>query len=247
MSVIRKLLPAYPARWARRQRGAEPPEAGYSPAMVIEAKICGVNSLAAVEAAAGGGAGLIGLNFYPPSPRAVTPEEAAQLAGQAPPGITRVGLFVDPDDDQLAATLAKVPLDLLQLHGGESPRRVAEIRARFARPVMKVIKLAKEEDLAAVPAYANLVDRLMFDAKPPKTAKNVLPGGNALAFDWQLLAGKRWPKPWLLAGGLTADNLAEAVRTSGAPGVDVSSGVEDAPGRKSPAKIAAFLAAAKAL
>jgi phosphoribosylanthranilate isomerase len=201
--------------------------------MVIEAKICGVNSLAAVEAAAGGGAGLIGLNFYPPSPRAVTPEEAAQLAGQAPPGITRVGLFVDPDDDQLAATLAKVPLDLLQLHGGESPRRVAEIRARFARPVMKVIKLAKEEDLAAVPAYAN--------------AKNVLPGGNALAFDWQLLAGKRWPKPWLLAGGLTADNLAEAVRTSGAPGVDVSSGVEDAPGRKSPAKIAAFLAAAKAL
>jgi len=128
--------------------------------MALEAKICGLNSLAAVEAAAKGGAGLIGLNFYPPSPRAVTPEEAAQLAGQAPPGITRVGLFVDPDDDQLAATLAKVPLDLLQLHGGESPRRVAEIRARFARPVMKVIKLAKEEDLAAVPAYATLVDRL---------------------------------------------------------------------------------------
>ena len=215
--------------------------------MAIEAKICGVNSLAAVEAAAKGCADLIGLNFYPPSPRAVTPEEAAQLAGRAPPGVTRVGVFVDPDDDQLAATLAKVPLDLLQLHGGESPRRVAEIRAHFARPVMKVIKLAKEEDLAAVAAYANLVDRLMFDAKPPKTAKNVLPGGNALAFDWQLLAGKRWPKPWLLAGGLHADNLAEAVRTSGARGVDVSSGVEDAPGRKNPAKIAAFLAAAKAL
>jgi phosphoribosylanthranilate isomerase len=187
--------------------------------MAIEAKICGVNSLAAVEAAAKGGADLIGLNFYPPSPRAVTPEEAAQLAGRAPPGVTWVGLFVDPDDDQLAATLAKVPLDLLQLHGGESPRRVAE----------------------------NLVDRLMFDAKPPKTAKNVLPGGNALAFDWQLLAGKNWPKPWLLAGGLHADNLAEAVRTSGTRGVDVSSGVEDAPGCKSPAKIAAFLAAAKAL
>lgn len=215
--------------------------------MAIEAKICGLNAPAAVEAAVKGGADLIGLNFYPPSPRAVTPEEAAQLASRAPPGVIRVGLFVDPDDDQLAATLAKVPLDLLQLHGHEAPRRVAEIRARFARPVMKVVKLAKEEDLAAVPAYASLVDRLMFDAKPPKSMKNALPGGNAVAFDWQLLAGTRWPKPWLLAGGLDADNLAEAVRTSGAPGVDVSSGVEDAPGRKSPAKIAAFLAAAKAL
>ena len=142
--------------------------------MVIETKICGLNSLEGIEAAAKGGADLIGLNFYPPSPRAVTPEEAAQLAGRAAPGMTRVGLFVDPDDDQLAATLAKVPLDLLQLHGQESPRRVAEIRARFARPVMKVVKLAKEEDLAAVPAYADLVDRLMFDAKPPKTAKKAL-------------------------------------------------------------------------
>ncbi len=215
--------------------------------MAIEAKICGVNTLAAVEAAVKGGAGLIGLNFYPPSPRAVTPEEAAQLAGRMPPGVSRVGVFVDPDDDQLAVTLAKVPLDLLQLHGQESPRRVAEIRTRFARPVMKVIQVAKEQDLAAVPAYVDLVDRLMFDAKPPKAAKNVLPGGNAVAFDWRILAGKRWPKPWLLAGGLDADNLAEAVRTSGAPGVDVSSGVEDAPGRKSLAKIAAFLAAAKAL
>jgi len=215
--------------------------------MAIEAKICGVNSLAAVEAAAKGGADLIGLNFYPPSPRAVAPEEAAQLAGRAPPGVTRVGLFVDPDDDQLAATLAKVPLDLLQLHGRETPRRVAVIRARFARPVMKVIKLATKEDLETADTYLGLVDRLMFDAKPPKSMKNALPGGNAVAFDWRLLAGTRWPKPWLLAGGLDADNLAEAVRTTGARGVDVSSGVEDAPGCKSPAKIAAFLAAAKAL
>lgn len=215
--------------------------------MVIEAKICGLNALDGVEAAAKGAADLIGLNFYPPSPRAVTPEEAAQLAGRAPPGVIRVGVFVDPDDDQLTATLAKVPLDLLQLHGQESPRRVAEIRARFARPVMKVIKLAKEEDLATVPAYADLVERLMFDARAPKGAKNALPGGNALAFDWRLLAGKTWPRPWLLAGGLTADNLAEAVATTGARGVDVSSGVEDSPGRKSPAKVAAFLAAAKAL
>jgi phosphoribosylanthranilate isomerase len=215
--------------------------------MAIEAKICGVNSLAAVEAAVKGCADLIGLNFYPPSPRAVSPEEAAQLAGRVPPGVTRVGVFVDPDDDQLAATLAKVPLDLLQLHGHEAPRRVAEIRARFARPVMKVIKLAKKEDLQTADSYLGLVDRLMFDAKAPKSAKTALPGGNALAFDWQILSGRRWPKPWLLAGGLTAENLAEAVRTSGARGVDVSSGVEDAPGRKSPAKIAAFLAAAKVL
>lgn len=215
--------------------------------MAIETKICGVNSLAAVEAAAKGGADLIGLNFYPPSPRAVTPEEAAQLAGRAPPGVTRVGVFVDPDDDQLAATLAKVPLDLLQLHGNESPRRVAEIRARFARPVMKVIKLAQPEDLAAAADFAPLVDRLMFDAKAPKGAKNALPGGNATAFDWRILAGKSWPRPWMLAGGLTPENLAEAVRTTGARSVDVSSGVEDGPGRKSPAKIAAFLAAAKAL
>ncbi len=223
------------------------PEDGYSPDMAIEAKICGLNAPAAVDAAAKGGADLIGLVFYPPSPRAVTPEQAAQLAGRVPPGVTRVGLFVDPDDDQLAATLAKVPLDLLQLHGHETPRRVAEIRARFARPVMKVIKVAKMEDLEAADAYLGLVDRLMFDAKTPKAAKDALPGGNALAFDWQILAGRHWPKPWLLAGGLTADNLAEAVRTTGARGVDVSSGVEDAPGRKSPAKIAAFLAAAKAL
>jgi phosphoribosylanthranilate isomerase len=215
--------------------------------MAIEAKICGVNSLAAIEAAVKGGADLIGLNFYPPSPRAVAPEEAAQLAGRVPPGVTRVGVFVDPDDDRLAATLAKVPLDLLQLHGSESPRRVAEIRARFARPVMKVIKLAKKEDLETADAFLGLVDRLMFDAKPPKSAKTALPGGNALAFDWQILSGRRWPRPWLLAGGLTVENLAEAVRTSGARGVDVSSGVEDAPGRKSPAKIAAFLAVAKVL
>ncbi|HEX9769733.1 MAG TPA: phosphoribosylanthranilate isomerase [Kiloniellales bacterium] len=215
--------------------------------MAIEAKICGINSPAAVEAAVKGGADLIGLNFYPPSPRAVTLEQAAQLAGRVPPGVTRVGLFVDPDDDQLAATLAKVPLDLLQLHGAETPRRVAEIRARFGRPVMKVIKLASKEDLEAATPYLGLVDRLMFDAKTPKSAKTALPGGNAVAFDWQLLAGRRWPRPWLLAGGLTAKNLAEAVGTTGARGVDVSSGVEDAPGRKSPAKIAAFLAAAKAL
>lgn len=215
--------------------------------MAIEVKICGINSASALEAAVKGGAALVSFNFYPPSPRALGPDEAAQLAARVPPGVTRVGVFVDPDDDTLAATLARVPLDLLQLHGSETPKRAAEIGARFERPVMKVIKVARAEDLAPAAAYADVVERLLFDAKAPKGRKDALPGGNAVAFDWQLLAGRSWPRPWMLAGGLHADNLAEAVAATGARQVDVSSGVEDAPGVKSPAKIAAFLAAAKAL
>ncbi len=215
--------------------------------MTVEAKICGVNAPEALDAAVRGGARYFGLNFYPPSPRSVTVAEAAALAARAPEGVTRVGLFVDPDDETLAATLARVPLDLLQLHGSEAPRRVAEIRARFARPVMKAIKVAQAADLDEVAAYAGVVDRLLFDAKAPKTMKGALPGGNALAFDWQLIAGRVWPRPWMLAGGLDAGNLADAVAVTGAGAVDVSSGVEDRPGRKSLDKIAAFLAAAKSL
>lgn len=215
--------------------------------MSVEAKICGINAPEALEAAVKGGAALFGLNFYPPSPRAVTTDQAAALADRAPPGVKRVGLFVDPDDALLETTLARVPLDLLQLHGQEAPRRVAEIRARFGRPVMKAIKVAQAEDLDEAAAYGPVVDCFLFDAKAPKSLKGALPGGNALSFDWQLLAGRTWPKPWMLSGGLDADNLAEAVRISGARQVDVSSGVEDRPGVKSAAKIAAFLAAAKAL
>ncbi len=215
--------------------------------MTVEAKICGINAPEALDAAVRGGACYFGLVFYPPSPRSVTVAEAAALAARAPEGVTRVGLFVDPDDETLAATLARVPLDLLQLHGHEAPRRVAEIRARFARPVMKAIKVAREADLDEVAAYADVVDRLLFDAKAPKTMKGALPGGNALAFDWQLIAGRIWPKPWMLSGGLDAGNLAEAVAVTGAGAVDVSSGVEDRPGRKNLDKIAAFLAAARGL
>ena len=215
--------------------------------MTVEAKICGINAPEALDAAVRGGARYVGLNFYPPSPRSVTAEEAAALAARAPEGVTCVGLFVDPDDETLAATLARVPLDLLQLHGGEAPRRVAEIRARFGRPVMKAIKVAQEADLEEVAAYAGVVDRLLFDAKAPKTMKGALPGGNALAFDWQLIAGRVWPRPWMLSGGLDAGNLAEAVAVTGAGAVDVSSGVEDRPGRKSPDKIAAFLGVARGL
>ena len=154
-------------------------------------------------------------------------------------------MFVDVEDETIAETLAAVGLDMLQLHGGESPARVAQIRARFGLPVMKVIKIAEPADVAAAEPYLRVADRLLFDAKPPKEMTEALPGGNALAFDWQLLAGKTWPIPWMLSGGLDPDNVAEAARISGARAVDVSSGIEDRPGLKNPDKIHAFLAAAK--
>ncbi len=145
------------------------------------------------------------------------------------------------NDAALGAILKAYDFDLLQLHGKESPARVAEVRERFGRPVMKAIPVAGAEDLGRVRDYLPVVDRLLFDAKPPKDMKGALPGGNALSFDWTLLAGKDWPKPWFLSGGLDAGNLAEALRITRAPAVDVSSGVEDKPGRKNPDKIAAFL------
>jgi phosphoribosylanthranilate isomerase len=145
------------------------------------------------------------------------------------------------------AILIEVPLDLLQLHGGESPERVAAVRARFGLPVMKVVKLRQAGDLEAVAPFLAVADRLLFDAKPPAAMTRALPGGNAIAFDWTILAGTTWPLPWMLAGGLTPKNVAEAVALSGAPAVDVSSGVEDAPGKKSAHKIKAFLAAALTL
>lgn len=215
--------------------------------MPVEAKICGVSDMAAIAASAAGRATYIGLNFYPPSPRAVTPDQAASLAGQTPPELKRVGLFVDPEDTLLSEITARVPLDLLQLHGGEDPRRVAEVRARFGLPVIKVFKIAGPEDLETVEAFGSVADMLLFDAKPPKSLKNALPGGNAVSFDWRILAGRRFPKPWMLSGGLGAENLAEAVNISGTKVVDVSSGVEDAPGQKSPAKIAEFLDEVRAL
>ena len=215
--------------------------------MSIAAKICGVNAPAAVSAAVDGGARLIGLNFYPPSPRAVTPEAAAALVADTPPDVAKVGVFVDPDDDTLAATLAAVRLDMLQLHGGETPARVAAVRARFGVPVMKAIAVAGEADVEAAGGYAEVADWLLFDARAPKGMTDALPGGNALAFDWQLLAGRDWPRPWILSGGLDAGNVAEAVRISGARAVDVSSGVEDRRGHKNPAYIADFLTAVAAL
>ena len=213
--------------------------------MSIEVKICGINAPEALAAAVEGGADYVGFVFYPRSPRAVTPAAAHALAIQAPARVVKVGNAVDLDDASLAAILAAVPLDLWQLHGAESPARVAQIKARFGLPVMKAVKIAGAEDVAAAEAYFRVADRLLFDAKPPKEMTGALPGGNALAFDWQLLAGKTWPLPWMLSGGLEPANVAEAARISGARAVDVSSGIEDRPGLKNPEKIAAFLAAAK--
>ena len=206
-------------------------------------KICGVKDAAGFDAALASGADMIGFVFYPPSPRAVAPEAAAALSRRAGEGPLRVGLFVDPEDALLAAVLAALPLDLIQLHGEESPDRAAAIRARFGRPVMKALGIAAPADLARLADYAPAVDRFLLDAKPPPGAS--LPGGNAAAFDWRLVAGQPIPRPWLLAGGLTPETVAEALRQSGAPGVDVSSGVERARGVKDPALIARFVAAAR--
>lgn len=215
--------------------------------MPVKAKICGINTAAAMRAAATGGAAYVGLVFYPPSPRAVTVEEAAQLAAYAPPPVVRVGLFVDPTDAALDEVLCAVSLDLLQLHGAETPERVRIIRERTGIPVMKAIKVASAADVDGATSYVGVADRLLFDAKAPPDMEGALPGGNALAFDWELLGERSWPCPWMLSGGLGTENLAEAVRISGARAVDVSSGVESAPGRKDPAKIAAFLRAARSL
>lgn len=214
--------------------------------MSIAAKICGISSEAAVEAAAAGGAAYVGFNFYPPSPRSVSPERAAQLCAAVAAGIQRVGVFVDADDTALAAVLDRAVLDLLQLHGHETPERVADAKTRFRLPVIKAVAIAGAEDVAAAVRYEDVADLLLFDAKPPRRP-DALPGGNGLAFDWQLIAGREWRVPWILSGGLTAALLSEAVRISGAAAVDVSSGVERRPGDKDPAKIREFLAVARSL
>lgn len=211
--------------------------------MSVIVKICGLKTPEAVAAAVQGGAGFVGFVFFAGSPRNVAPEDAAALATYVPDGVVRTGLFVDPDDRLLADVLRTVPLDLIQLHGRETPKRCRAIRARFGLPVMKALGIAAAADVDGARAYEGECDRLLFDAKPVPGAGR--PGGNARAFDWSLMAGTAWPVPWLLAGGLTAENVAEAVAASGAPGVDVSSGVEDAPGVKNVARIEAFLKAAR--
>ena len=207
----------------------------------IRVKICGLRTLADVQAVADAGAAYFGLNFFPKSPRYVTLAVARDLALAAPPGLAKVALTVNADDATLDAITEAMPLDMLQLHGHETPDRVAEIRTRYGLPVMKVVGVADEGDLALLFDHSTAADQLMIDAKPPKDA--VLPGGNGLPFDWRLIAGRRWLRPWMLAGGLTAQNVAEAVRLTGARQVDLASGVESAPGVKDRAMIQAFMAA----
>src|ERR1700693_4917448 len=209
--------------------------------MSVAAKICGLSSEEAVAAAIIGGAAYVGFVFYPPSPRSIDPARAAALCASVPSGIQRVGLFVDADDAAIREVLDIATIDILQFHGHESPDRVAEAKTRFRRPVMKAISIAGPEDVLAATRYEENADMLLFDAKPPRRA-DALPGGNGLAFDWRLIAGRKWRRPWMLSGGLTAELLAEAVSTSGATAVDVSSGVERRPGEKDPHKIREFLA-----
>ncbi|HVA15083.1 MAG TPA: phosphoribosylanthranilate isomerase [Stellaceae bacterium] len=213
--------------------------------MSIAVKICGLTRADAVQAAVDGGARFAGFVFYPPSPRSLGIAQAAALVSGVAPGIARVGVFVDPDDATLDAVLAKVPLDLLQFHGAETPERLIAIRRRFGKKMMKAIKVAGASDLLPAKSFYEVVDWLMFDAKPPRDMTNALPGGNALAFDWELLRAKQWPLPWMLSGGLTVENLAQAATISRAEFVDVSSGVERLPGEKDPGKIRAFLARAR--
>lgn len=210
--------------------------------MRAAAKICGLTRPADVAAAAQAGARYGGFVFFARSPRHLSPQQAAALARSVPDGLARVGLFVNPDDAALDATLAVVPLDIVQLHGSETPARVREIKLRTGLPVMKAVGIAGPADLDALWDYGLVADMLLVDAKPPKDA--VLPGGNGLAFDWTLLAGRKFLKPWMLAGGLTPHNVAEAIRLTGAPAVDVSSGVESAQGVKDAALIRAFVRAA---
>jgi phosphoribosylanthranilate isomerase len=214
--------------------------------MSVTAKICGLSTEEAVSVAVAGGAAYLGFVFYPPSPRAVAPREAARLCAGVPPGVARVGLFVDADDAVIEAALALAPLDILQFHGSETPERVGEVRSRFGLPVMKAIAIARPQDVLGAARYEDIADLLLFDAKPPRRP-DALPGGNGLAFDWGLIADRSWRRPWMLSGGLTAEVLPEAVRISGAAAVDVSSGVEGRSGVKDPDKILAFLAAARAL
>lgn len=215
--------------------------------MTVSAKICGLNTPESVAAAVSGGADFIGIVFYPPSPRYVPPDQAADLIRALPSSVTSVGLFVDASDDVISESLELVELDMLQLHGNESPDRVRELGEMFGCRTMKAIKVESAADVEAAGAYDDSADWLLFDAKPPKDMAGALPGGNALAFDWRLLEDRSWKRPWMLSGGLNAENVVEAISISGATAVDVSSGVEDRPGFKNPSMIANFLNAVKTL
>lgn len=213
---------------------------------MIKVKICGLSDAGSVAAASEAGADYLGFVFYSASPRYVSFKQAAQLSALIPRGAGKVGVFVDAGDSAIAEAIDSGAIDYLQLHGNESPDRVAAIRARFGLPVIKAIGVAGTGDMDRAAEYDPVADMLLFDAKPP-AINPAMPGGNGLIFDWNLIAGHRWISPWILSGGLNAQNLAGAVRTSGARIVDVSSGVESATGIKDAKKIRGFIEAAKRL
>jgi phosphoribosylanthranilate isomerase len=212
----------------------------------VKVKICGLTREADMLAVAKAGVSYAGLVFFAKSPRNLGLAQARDLALAAPPGLAKVALTVDADDDMLDAILHEVPLDMLQLHGRETPQRVSALKARYGLPVMKALGIADAEDLHKIDLYAGVADQLLIDAKPP--TGSALPGGNGLAFDWRLLqARKYWALPWMLAGGLSAQNVAQAVQLTGARQVDLSSGVESTPGLKDADQIAAFMQAVQGL
>jgi phosphoribosylanthranilate isomerase len=212
--------------------------------MAVQVKICGINSVESADAALRAGADFAGLVFFAASPRALRADQAASLATRLRGRARIAALLVDANDEAIAAAIAAAQPDFLQLHGRETPARVAEIRGTFGKPVIKALSIADASDFSDLSAYERVTDMMLFDAKAPANAAH--PGGHGAAFDWQLLRGRSFLRPWLLGGGLHAENVARAIESSGAQAVDVSSGVETSPGVKSAEKIAAFVAAAKA-
>ncbi|MEY2961154.1 MAG: hypothetical protein RLZ60_984 [Pseudomonadota bacterium] len=210
----------------------------------VRVKICGLRDAASIQVACDAGAAYLGFVFFPKSPRNVTIDEAAALALEVPLGVAKVALVVDASDAFLDELTAKVPLDMLQLHGKESPERVTEVRERYGLPVMKAIGISSPDDLVQIDLYAQVADQILVEPKQPKDSDR--PGGNGAAWDWKMVRRKYWTRPWMLAGGLNADNVAQAIDMTGARQVDVSSGVESAPGVKDAEKIRAFIAAAQA-
>lgn len=213
--------------------------------MKTHVKTCGLSTEETVSTALDAGAQYIGFVFYPPSPRNINVEQAGILAQNVGDDALKVGVFVNPDDGLLTEVLSNVDLDILQLHGNESPERVKDIRAKYSKSIMKAVPVSSKRDIVQARKYEKIVDILLFDAKAPNDMENALPGGNGLAFDWALIAGEKWNVPWMLSGGLDATNVAEAIKISGAEIVDVSSGLEKSPGKKDINKIKDFMNAVR--
>jgi len=211
--------------------------------MAVLIKICGLRTPEALDVALAAGADMVGFVFFPPSPRHVGYEAARALGGRVEGKAKKVALTVDASDEQIAAIIEALKPDLLQLHGQETPERVVVVRTRFGLPVMKALSIAERADLSPIRLYDKVADRLLFDARAPREATR--PGGLGKSFDWRLLENLKIAVPYMLSGGLDADNVAEALRITRAPGVDVSSGVERAPGEKDPDRIRAFVRAAR--